>query len=310
MRRRCPDRLPALPPRLRRRRARGAALVCALVLMLATMLVAVAISRAVLASVASASAERERGLAREAAEAGLRDAERDIAVDNTAGADPARAARFTPAGAVFIAGCGRGSADRGLCLASSPPAWQVLDLAAAGNPALVPYGHYTGATLATGKGLLPARAPAYLIEKIAPPGATAAMGSFYRITAIGFGSHASTQVVLQSVYRKPLPQPAAAAGGPGEPDGAGNEGGTAAVPIGTGAAEGDGPPGWPGVQDPAGPAPPAPPGPPEPPEPGQGRQAGNGGNGGAGPPPVQLPAGRISWREIVNWSQLHANALK
>jgi type IV pilus assembly protein PilX len=264
---------------------RGAALVCALMLMLATMLMAVAISRAVFASIASAGAERERGLAREAAEAGLRDAERDIAADIATSADPTRAARFTAAGAgSFIAGCGRGSADRGLCLPASPPAWQALDLAAAGNPALVPYGHYTGASLATGKGLLPARPPAYLIEKIAPPGATAAMGSFYRITAIGFGSHASTRVVLQSVYRKPPPAPtggAAAPGGPGPP-------------------EPDGAPGWP-VQDPAGPAPPAPP---------ATAQDQQGGNGGTGAPPVNLPAGRISWREIANWPQLHAKALE
>jgi type IV pilus assembly protein PilX len=26
------------------------------------------------------------------------------------------------------------------------------------------------------------------------------------------------------------------------------------------------------------------------------------------PPPVQLPAGRIGWREIANWPQLHAEA--
>jgi len=206
-------------------------------LMLATMLVAVAISRAVFASIASAGAGRERALAREAAEAGLRDAERDIA----AAADPARAAEFTTAGAgSFVEGCGRGGAVRGLCSASSPPAWQALDLAEAGGAALVPYGYYTGATLATGKGLLPARPPAYLIEKIAPPGATAAMGSFYRITAIGFGSHASTQVVLQSVYRKPEPAPA----------------------------------------------------------------------GGGAMQPINLPAGRISWRDIANWPQLHARALK
>jgi type IV pilus assembly protein PilX len=208
--------------------------------MLATMLVGVAISRAVAASAASAGAERERGLAREAAEAGLRDGERDVAADIATSADPARAAQFTAAGAGgFSEGCGRGSANRGLCQASSPPAWQVLDLAEAGSAALVPYGHYTGASLATGKGLLPARPPAYLIEKIAPPGATAAMGSFYRITAIGFGSRAATRVVLQSVYRKP----------------------------------------------------PAPP-------------------GSASPPPIQLPAGRISWREIANWPQLHAKALE
>jgi type IV pilus assembly protein PilX len=259
------------------RRQRGAALVCALVLMLATMLVAVAISRAVFASIASASAERERGLAREAAEAALRDAERDIAADIATSADPARAAQFTAAGAAsFIDGCGRGRSDRGLCLASSPPAWQALDLRQANNPAVVPYGHYTGAALTTGKGLLPARAPAYLIEKIAPPGAAASLGSFYRITAIGFGSHASTQVVLQSVVRKPPPAPAGSAAPPGAAVG---EPGS-----GTAAPDTAAPPGWPGVQEPAGPAPPA--------------------------PPVQLPAGRISWREIANWPHLHAQAVE
>jgi type IV pilus assembly protein PilX len=238
------------------RQQRGAALVCALVLMLATMLVAVAISRAVLASVASAGAERERGLAREAAEAALRDAECDIAADLATAADPARAAQFTVAGAgSFIDGCGRGRADRGLCLASSPPAWQSLDLKQADGPAMVPYGHYTGASLATGKGLLPARAPAYLIEKIAPPGAAASLGSFYRITAIGFGSRASTQVVLQSVVRKPPPAPGAAQDQQGQPD-----------------------------------------------QPDR--------SGSAGPQSVQLPAGRISWREIANWPQLHAQAVK
>ena len=268
MRRRSVHRLPL------RRRERGAALVCALVLMLATMLVAVAISRAVLASVASAGAERERSLAREAAEAGLRDAERDIA----AATDPARAAQFTAAGTgSFIAGCGRGGADRGLCLPVSPPAWQALDLAEDDNPALVPYGHYTGASLAAGKGLLPARAPAYLIEKIAPPGATAAMGSFYRITAIGFGSRVSTRVVLQSVYRKPPPAPAPGTGLPGD---AGNE---AAQPAQPGAP-------WPG---------PAP-----------GQETGQGQPAAPGAAPVQLPAGRISWREIANWPQLHAEALE
>ena len=233
----------ARPSGIALRRRRGAALVCALLMLLATMLAGVAISRAVFASAASASAERERGLAREAAEAGLRDAERDIAADPATSANPtsaARAAQFTAAGAAsFVAGCGRGSADRGLCLAVSPPAWQALDLAEADSPALVPYGHYTGARLATGRGLLPARAPAYLIEKIAPPTATAPMGSFYLITAIGFGSRATTRVVLQSVYRKPQPPPA---------------GGTA--------------------------------------------------------PAVDLPAGRIGWREVGNWPQLHAKAVE
>jgi type IV pilus assembly protein PilX len=289
----------AVPPE--RARQRGAALVCSLVLMLATMLVAVSISRAVFASIASAGAERERSLAYETAEAALRDAERDIA----AGADPARAAQFGAAGAGgFVDGCGRGGVGRGLCGATSPPAWQALDLAEPGNPALVPYGYFTGASLGTGKGLLPARPPAYLIERIAPPGAGPSLGSFYRITAIGFGSNAATRVVLQSVYRKPKPAPPG-----GAPPGTGNPSEDAA-PGGTGPPDGVGMPGWPGDQGPAAPDPPAP---------GQGAESGNGGNGNGGgngsankaaTQPAQLPAGRIGWREIANWARLHAEAEK
>jgi type IV pilus assembly protein PilX len=241
-----------------------------MVLMLAAMLVGVSVCRAVFASIASASAGRERSLAYGAAEAALLDAERDIA-GTVAGADPARTARFTAAGAGgFVDGCGHGGGSLGLCAASSPPAWQSQDLADPDNASVVPYGHYTGASLAIGKGLLPARPPAYLIEQIAPPGAGASLGSFYRITAIGFGSHAGTQVVLQSVVRKPKQE---APGGAGPP-GAGEE-------------------------------------PPEPPDPGQGQAQGQGqgqGSGVAARPAVPLPAGRIAWREIPNWRQLHAQA--
>jgi type IV pilus assembly protein PilX len=107
--------------------------------------------------------------------------------------------------------------------------------------------------MGAGTGLLTARLPVYLIERIAPPGATEAMGGFFRITAIGFGSHATTRVVLQSSYRLPKPAP------PEEPPSA--------------------------SQEPAQEPPPQ-----------------------AAPPPVPLPAGRLAWREIANWPQLHAAA--
>lgn len=262
-----------VPSALHPERRRGAALVCALVLMLAAMLVGISVARAAFATIAAARAERERGLAHDAAEAALLDAERDIAA-LSAGADPARAAQFTTAGAGgFVEGCGRAGSARGLCLAASPPAWQAQDLADPGNPAMVPYGHYTGASMATGKGLLPARPPAYLIERIAPPGAGPSLGSFYRITAIGFGSQASARVVLQSVFRKPKPAPPGGAppnGEAGEPD------------AGAAEPDGAGPPNGAGQPTPAAPAPPA----------------------------VLLPAGRIAWREIANWPRLHAEAIE
>jgi type IV pilus assembly protein PilX len=186
-----------------RRCASGLALVCALMLMLAAMVIGLAVVRGGFVLLAAARNERDRDVAWAAAEAALRDAEHDIA--GTADPPPERAAHFGPAGAsAFIDGCGRGEDDLGLCRARSPPAWQTLDLADRDNPVLVPYGRFTGATLAIGHGVLPERLPAYVIERIAPPGATARQGSFYRITAIGFGSRASTQVVLQSLYRLPL----------------------------------------------------------------------------------------------------------
>jgi type IV pilus assembly protein PilX len=193
-----------------RRSESGLALVCALMLMLAAMAIGLAVVRGGFVLLAAARNERDRDVAWAVAEAALRDAEHDIA--GTADAAPSRAAHFGPAGAsAFVDGCGRGEDDLGLCRARSPPAWQSLDLAAEDNPALVPYGRFTGATVALGHGVLPVRPPAYVIERIAPSGATARQGSFYRITAIGFGSRASTQVVLQSLYR--LPPPNGNAGG-------------------------------------------------------------------------------------------------
>jgi type IV pilus assembly protein PilX len=251
--------------RARRRTERGLALVCALLLLVAAMVIGAAVARGAFILLAAAGNERDRDIAQAAAEAALRDAENDIAGRAATSAPPAppeRAAHFGPGGATaFVDGCGRGADDRGLCLARSPPVWQLLDLAAGDNPALVPYGQFTGAVLAVGRGVLPARLPAYLIERITPPGATAQQGVFYRITAIGFGARAATQVVLQSLYRLPPPS----GGGPGDGNGNGNDNG--------------------GSHD-------------------------NGHDGGSPDQPQahQLPAGRIGWREIANWSELHARA--
>jgi type IV pilus assembly protein PilX len=243
---------------------RGLALVCALTLMLAAMVIGVAVARGAFVLLASARNECDRDVAQAAAEAALRDAEHDIA--GAADVPPDRAAHFGPAGGgAFADDCGRGAGDLGLCRARSPPAWQTLDLADADNPALVPYGRFTGATLAVGRGRLPARLPAYVIERIAPPGATAAQGSFYRVTAIGFGTRASTRVVLQSLVRLPPP-----AGGAGQDRGQGDESDEGHDNGNDGAHGGD----------------PAP----------------------ARPPGRRLPAGRIGWREISNWPELHARA--
>lgn len=217
-------------------RSRGAALVTALFLMLAVLMLGVAGARTALNGAKAARHERDRHLALQAAEAALADAERDI----EGGADPGSERAVLLAGgspAAFSDACAGGGASLGLCARTAPPAppvWQQADLA---DPAVAAgYGSFTGAAMPTGSGLLPARPPRYVIELLAVPGASAAAGSFYRITAIGFGSLATTRVVLQSTYRKAPPAPA--------------------------------------------------------------------------PDPVPLPAGRISWREVANWPDLHAAAIK
>jgi Tfp pilus assembly protein PilX len=209
-------------------------LVTALVLMLAVLAMGVAAARAAIHAEQSARFERDRHIALAAAEAALADAERDIEGANAPGSP--RAALFAAGQAGFAKGCGKGGDNLGLCLAEADgatPAWQAADLA---GPGAVGYGSFTGAQMATGPGLLPARAPRYIIEFIPVAGAPAGSGSFYRITVIGFGTRDATRVVLQSFYRK------AASTGP--------------------------PPGAP-------------------------------------PAATALGRGRIAWREVANWSELH-----
>ena len=186
-----------------RQRAHGAALVTMLFLMLAVLMMSVSGTRASLAAVKSARVERDRHVAHQAAEAALRDAERDIA--GAAGPASPRTAIFVAADAgAFIAACAGSGEHAGLCRPVPPPgipAWQAFDLA---GPGSVEYGRFTGAAMPVGAGLLPAEAPRYIVELLA------GADPVYRITAIGFGASASTRVVLQSYYRRASTTPGAA----------------------------------------------------------------------------------------------------
>lgn len=256
-------------------RQRGLALVCAMVLLLGAMLLGLSVARAAFGNVASARHERERLLARAAAEAALLDAQADIAGGAQPGSE--RAGWFAAGAGGFLDGCGHGGQDLGLCLpaaAAKPAAWQAADLAAPDSPVRVPYGRYTGALFAAGGGMLPARLPGYLIERLAPGGAGPPAGTVYRITAIGFGTRETVQVVLQALYRRLPPGPGSA--GTGADAGAG---------TGTGTAQESGAEGSPPSDEPPGPA--------QPPD-----------------PPPEPPAGRIAWREVANWTALHAQAIK
>lgn len=176
-------------------RQQGAALATVLFLMLAVLMMSASITRAALMAAKSARAERDRHVALAAAEAALLDAERDIA--GAAGLTSPRTALFALGDPnAFMEGCKGGAEHAGLCrLAAAPgvPAWQAIDLA---GELTVEYGHFSGRTMPTGAGLLPARAPRYLIELLPVPGAAPR----YRITAIGFGADPATVVVLQGYY--------------------------------------------------------------------------------------------------------------
>ena len=188
-------RLPSrFPPSSRQQ---GAALATVLFLMLAVLMMSVSSTRAGLMAAKSARYERDRHVALAAAGAALFDAERDI--DGAAGPASPRAALFAVGDAgAFMDGCSGGAERTGLCrLVGAPgiPAWQAVDLA---GDRSVEYGRFSGRTMPTGAGLLPARLPRYLVELLAVPGAQPR----YRITAIGFGTDAATVVVLQGYYAR------------------------------------------------------------------------------------------------------------
>ncbi len=190
-------------------RAAGAALLTALCVMVAVVVIGVSAAQMALNAEKSARNERDRHIALQSAEAGLLDAERDI----EGGADPAspRAALFAAGSALgFAEGCGRDNDTLGLCAyLPTAPAWQAIDLAAVDGGATTPYGQFTGAALPVGAGALPARAPRYIIElmPLVRGGEDAGQrtDNLYRITTIGFGVRADTQVVLQEFYRKVAP---------------------------------------------------------------------------------------------------------
>ena len=184
----------------------GAALAITLVMMVAVVAIGIATSQAALMAERQARSERDRYVALQAAEAALRDAESDI--ENAGNA--ARASMFAPGSAAgFVRGCGRtGAPNAGLCLVGGPhPAWHTVDLADDSEQArAVRFGTFTGDSMPTGEGPMPARLPRYIIEAVpiqrAGDDASIPVPNVYRITAIGFGAHDSTRVVLQSFYRK------------------------------------------------------------------------------------------------------------
>ncbi len=193
-------------------RQRGGALVVSLLMLMVVMMLGISAAQTALQSEKASRNDRDRQVALQAAEAALMDAETDIE-DSP---DPARSRSqlFAPDRTEgFSPGCGieNPALYLGLCSraeGSHVAAWQNADLLDPSPGAMtVPYGHFTGQVFQTGAGPMPSRPPRYVIELMAynRAGEDATLDGrnyFYRVTAIGFGMRDTTQVVLQTFYRK------------------------------------------------------------------------------------------------------------
>lgn len=178
------------------RPARGFTLVTALIFMVALLLIGISAMNVNIMQERIGGSSKDSNLAFQAAEAALRDAEADVAVN------------VTP-GAAFDSVC-----TSGLCIpasmwtpAQSTPVWQSINWS---DPNVTrSYGAYTGASA------LPSVAaqPAYIVEKLsavgAPIGESVGMGirpvtigEAYRITVYATGARPETHVTLQSIYTK------------------------------------------------------------------------------------------------------------
>lgn len=205
------------------RAQRGAVLIISLMFLVVLTLLAITSMSGTALEERMAGQYRDLNLAFQAAEAGLRDAERDL---YAVGAAPP--ATFTPRNPPIAGRTGFGDGTdaanpssrctdssnttygRGLCYprAAGPhPPFPTADLSANSNVA-VPYGLYTGATPLQ----MVSAQPRYLIEALwsnIPAGPATSIGAggatmtYYRITSRGFGANPATQVTLQEMYVKP-----------------------------------------------------------------------------------------------------------
>lgn len=174
-------------------RQNGVALIVALVMLLAMTLIGVTAMKGTMLEEKMAGNARDRNLAFQAAEAGLRDGEKDIH-DNLSLISP------------FHSDC-----TNGMCLPSSSETavWEDSTKVHWENSTnVIAYGANTGAALLFGVAAQPVyvveRLPAVvssgnsLVQGFAPPNPEA----WFRVTARGTGGTTTARVMLQSVYRK------------------------------------------------------------------------------------------------------------
>lgn len=196
-----------------RHRSRGFSLIMVMLLLVVVTVLGVGAAQLSLVNERSARNDRDNEVALQAAEAALIDAELDILGPNASTA--ARLCLFNNKDvAPFVEGCGSG-ANLGLCAPSEPgatPAWMKADLSPSSKTS-VAYGTFTSQKYVVGKGATSASLPRYIVEVMRNNGGwqanrleNASAGNatnIFRVTAIGFGVDADTQVVLQTNLYKP-----------------------------------------------------------------------------------------------------------
>ncbi len=187
----------------------GASLIITLLMLMAVMLLGLSAAQIALSSEKASRNDRDRKVAFQAAEAALIDAEIDIQNSTS------RSSIFSKNSALYFpaatdSNCGvEASNNLGLCSRRSvdtTPLWKAVDFSNANvnSTQSVPYGKFTGQLFTTTLGSS-FKVPRYVIELMVfnQAGESAETVSyFYRITAMGFGIRESTQVVLQTFYRK------------------------------------------------------------------------------------------------------------
>ncbi|AEG69932.1 pilus assembly PilX family protein [Ralstonia solanacearum] len=205
--------------------AAGFALITALIMLLVITILALGGARLALDSKRISRNQRDNSIAFQAAEAALRDAERDI--ENAGNAPTSRSSQFTRINGNLNfpgSGCLTGGPEsapntrfRGLCTTTDEtnPIWNNVSWKDSGaNSQTVGYGDFTGQSFPIGQGVLPSQPPRYIIEALVDKtmggdagytgGAANSDGTPYifRITAVGWGPYGSAPVMLQSYYRK------------------------------------------------------------------------------------------------------------
>lgn len=183
-----------------------------MIMMIVVMLLGTTAARMALMNEKSSRNDRDRQIAFQAAEAGLRDAE--LALQGLT-RDSTRSQAFPEQS---------GRCHAGLCRTGDSPLWNNTD-ARASTP-WAQYGRHSGHRFPYGAASLPHQPPRYLIELLGAPKPGVHRSAYahadahvdrrvdlhvdlhldpdiqqrYRITAVGFGSRPGTQVFLQTLH--------------------------------------------------------------------------------------------------------------